>query len=209
MLINNNQFGHMNLQWFAEDDGQNGGGESDSGAGNEPAGQPDDYKVRYDKLAEEVELIKKAQSGVDKDNKRLRDENTAINEKLQQEEEGKKTAEQRSQERIDKLERENAEQKTEQMRTDKLAKADLISVNELLKLDTTSEDGMDSFIDSYKTSVETEVKRHVEAEIATRFGNSKPPEGGESEKTTYTSAEWGALSDEEVAKIDVSKIKVI
>ena len=164
----------------------------------EPAGQSDEYKAKYESLAKEIEQIKKAQSGVDRENKKLREE-------LQQKEQGEKTLEQQLQE----LQQESKREKTERMRAEKLAGADLMSAYELLKLDTTSNDGMDSFIETYKNSVEAEVAKRVEAEIQKRFPGKEPPKSGESEKLTFTTAELRAMPSEDFNKLDMSKIKVV
>ena len=164
----------------------------------ETADQSDDYKAKYETLAKEIEQIKKAQSGVDRENKKLREE-------LQQKEKGEQTLEEKLQE----LQEENRRERTERMRVDVLGNADLMSAYELIKLDTTTEDGMKSFVDAYKSSVDEEVKRRVEAEIKKRFGNDKPPQGGEPEKSTYTQKEIASMSPEEFAKLDMDKIKVV
>ena len=203
MLIQD-RFGYMHLQWFAEDDGQNANGSDDSGADDEPAGQPDDYKAKYEDLAKEIELIKKAQSGVDRENKKLR-------EQLQEKDQGKQSAEEQIKQMREEMKTRNAESARKDVAFEHKIDKDVIEAWQgFLKNDDPETLKDYAVIISEKNSeiIKAGIAEGVQAEIKRRFGDKEPPKGGESEKSSYTKKEIAEMKPEEFAKLNLDKIKI-
>lgn len=161
--------------------------------------QIDEILTSNKTLHEQIEQIKKAQAGVDKENRKLREE-------LQQKNQGEKTL----QEQLEELRQDNRRKEIEQMRMDRLQKAGLMDAAPLLRIDTTSEDGMDQFTEMFDRAVQAEADKRSQIEINKRFPKEKePPRGGKQGDGTLSYQELMQMSDADIKKIPKEQLNAI